>query len=109
MSTDVANALRQARARIEKPEHFCKSVSARDAYGVAVDAKSPQACQWCVYGAIDCDLTVPDIDVLWDRTNRALHAALTAGSHPSIVNDIEGHAAVLAMLDRAIAAEDAST
>ncbi len=106
MSADVADALRRVRVRIEKPEHFCQGVSARDSAGIAVSGSSPQACCWCVYGALECETsTLPDSDLLWTRASRSL---IAVGKHPICVNDDQGHAAVLDMLDRAVAAEEAS-
>ncbi len=100
MSVETADALRRARARIEKPENFCQGVFARNRDGESVDPRSPQACQWCSYGTML-------LDSLFDSMSAALSKRATR--NVSRVNDVEGHVAVLVMFDHAIAAEESSS
>lgn len=37
---------------IDSHEKWCKGLNARDAAGNAVNSDSPEACEWCVWGAI---------------------------------------------------------
>ncbi len=106
MSTDVANTLRQARARVEDPKHFCKGTLARDGFGGEVAVTSPQACQWSLYGTLCAQYHANSYPWrVWDGMVRAVRDAGGGRVEFNTVNDNGGHAVVLAVLDRAIAAE----
>jgi hypothetical protein len=65
--------------------------------GTPCGPKSPPACAWCVLGAF---MRVSGL--LVNDAEDVLRGLL--GRPPSVVNDREGHPAVLALLDRAIRA-----
>ena len=107
MSKETADILRKARAVIEKPENWTKGTFARSAKGNPVSAVGRAACAWCAVGAVR---RVTGYDqILFSRVGRALSYA---SDGPSIVtiNDSPKatHADVLALFDRAIAAEEAA-
>ena len=88
-----------ARKLIEAPNHWIQKESARRADGKVVVPWSLEACQWCARGALDR---------VERHTPVAFHAQalLESEATPScvlVVNDNEGHSAVLALYDKAIA------
>lgn len=93
-----------AKALIEKPEAWTRGVLARDAAGFEADVRSPAATCFCASGAI-MRTTYDDMERrgAWD----AFHAAIGEDS-PLLTtwNDNHGHAEVLAMFDKAIAAAE---
>ena len=97
--------LRAARALIARPEHWCQGSFGRNADGLAVPANSVDAVRWCLMGALAKDGLPPRSAV-----TLALVAALPPGQNPaslSTYNDQVTHEEVLALFDRAIAAEEA--
>ncbi len=85
--------LRATRALITDPEHFTTGAMARDHRGRSCPAHAPRACAWCAAGA-------------WERVTGTYFwrlGRLCGVTSPTIVNDEEGHAVVLTMLDGAIA------
>lgn len=91
--------LTNARALIANPENWTTDFYARDASGNEVDANSNAAVCFCALGAIT--RVIPE-DCYSCETVRLLELA-AGNSWVQFVNDRDGHAAVLAMYDRAIA------
>jgi hypothetical protein len=93
------DALKAVRSLLSDPHHWTTHTVARDADGRATSSTSETACRWCLMGAVGKvvgkkygELFGPVMNEL-DR-----HSGRTA----IFVNDIEGHEAVLRLLDRAI-------
>lgn len=97
--------LERARAMIEDERHWCRGDLARDAVGDPISPLDSSAEQRCALGALlaAAHETTHDPD-------RAHHLATTAmrpfagATSLTHINDAEGHAAVLALFDLAIAA-----
>jgi hypothetical protein len=95
----------QARALITDEQHWCRGEIARDAKGRGVCPMSDSATKRCALGAL--------IAAAYEITgeHRAAHDLAIRTMQPLYgtaslvkVNDIRGHAAVLALLDEVIAA-----
>jgi hypothetical protein len=95
----------QARALIAEESHWCRGDLARDANGVGVCPTSDSATKRCGLGA----LIMAAYRITNDRRHahdlaikamRPLHGSATLVN----VNDVRGHAAVLALFDEVIAA-----
>jgi hypothetical protein len=95
----------QARALIAEESHWCRGDLARDANGVGVCPTSDSAKKRCGLGA----LIMAAYQITNDRRQahdlaiqamRPLHGSATLVN----VNDVRGHAAVLALFDEVIAA-----
>ena len=95
-----SEVLRAARAKIEKAENWTQGVYARDSFRNPVEPWSQSACAWSVGGAL---FAAKSRGGEWRRAAKALSDQLPSGvAH---VDDIRTHAEVLALFDRAIAAE----
>jgi hypothetical protein len=96
----------RARALIADEQHWCRRHLALDARGVGVFATSATAVKRCALGAVigaAYQLT-HDYDAANDLAHKALRPRY--GTSTLIyVNDMRGHAAVLALFDEVIAAE----
>jgi hypothetical protein len=93
----------QARALIADRQHWCRGQLAEDASGVGVFPTSANAVKRCGLGAVIAaayQLTHDD-DVANELAHNALrpHCGVTTLVH---VNDVRGHAAVLALFDEVI-------
>ena len=95
----------QARALIADESHWCRGELARDMNGVGVCPTSDRAMKRCGLGAV--------IAAAYQLTNdfRAAHDLAIQAMRPLYgsatlvhVNDMRGHAAVLALFDEVIAA-----
>lgn len=106
MSKDTADTLRRAKAKIATPETWTKEDYAKDADGMFTDARSPKATCWCSMGAIQTVCSEED----WTRITRALRIGGLGSTWVDEFNDASSttHADVLAMFDRAIAAEESA-
>ena len=116
MSRETADVLRRAKALIATPETWCRGATARDAKGRPIAIvwsrrmgivanMPPEAVAFCAGGAVLAVCESP----LWTRAYSALRRAQervtdTVGQY----NDAHTHAEVLAWMDRAIAAEEAT-
>ena len=95
----------RARALIADESHWCRGELARDANGMGVCPMSDEAMKRCGLGALlmaACEIT-RDHRAAYDlaiRAMRPLHGTATLVK----VNDLRGHAAVLALFDEVIAA-----
>ena len=91
----------RARALIANEEHWCRGDLARDANGVGVCPTSDSATKRCGLGAL----------IMAAYRSRAAHDLAIKAMRPLRgsatlvnVNDVRGHAAVLALFDEVIAA-----
>jgi hypothetical protein len=95
----------QARAIIANESHWCRGDLARDLNGVGVCPTSNSAVKRCGLGALiiaayqitNDRLAAHDLAI---KAMRPLHGSATLVN----VNDVRGHAAVLALFDEVIAA-----
>jgi hypothetical protein len=99
--------LEAARGRITPPERWTNLWFARDAEGNRVSANSPDAVCWCVNGSLAVEYGVPADQATLeglDAYGFLFAAAREIGdnSYPAKINDFDGHAATLAMCDRAV-------
>ena len=98
----------RARALIADQRHWCRGDLARDVNGVAVCPTAADAVKRCGLGAVMAaayDLT-HDSNAARDFAFRALRPCYGTTTLVQI-NDLRGHAAVLALFDEVIAAENA--
>jgi hypothetical protein len=93
----TAEVLRAARERISDPERWTTREYARDAKGYPARPQQLAACRWCAVGSVCAELGLDPID----GEKRPEVEALGPAVHST--NDYHGHAATLAMFDRAIA------
>ena len=107
-------ALRAARRLITDPEHWCQESSAREADGTNCSVHHPGARSFCAAGALwkvtGTYLGSEDDERIVDAAAMRLHAATGWSTNTKIVefNDhvTTDHAAVLAVYDKAICAEE---
>lgn len=93
------DVLKAARELIRDPARWCQDAFACDADGDAVHTLDPQAVRWCAVGALN--KVAPSSEVSADA-----YGLLEVAAGPicvSDINDAEGHEAVLAVYDEAIA------
>jgi hypothetical protein len=95
----------RARALIADEQHWCRRHLAQDASGVSVSPTSARAAKRCGLGALIMAAyqITNDHRGAYDlaiKAMRPLHGSATLVN----VNDVRGHAAVLALFDEAIAA-----
>ncbi len=104
----VLDVLRAAREKIATPERWTKGAAARDVNGGKVDAASPLAVCWCANGAIYSKPSPYLRPGLRDSATENLRMLLPIGFYVSTFNDAPTttHADILALFDRAIAAEE---
>ncbi|MGH9552285.1 MAG: DUF6197 family protein [Terriglobales bacterium] len=94
-----------ARALIQDEEHWCRGEMARDAEGLSVDPTSTRAIRRCALGALISAAyrLTKDHCQAYDLAINALRPS--CGSSTLVqINDTRGHAAVLALIDEALAA-----
>jgi hypothetical protein len=99
--------LKAARKRIEDPSRWTQGFMAMAGHLPLVNGFDPRATCWCALGALEAELGRDCIGL--DGGDDPVVVALTEaadGRFPGDVNDNEGHAAALAIFDRAIAAEE---
>ena len=104
--TNIQDVLRQAKAKIEDPDHWCTGEFALNAYGLPIAPGSNQAARWCSIGAIEAILEIPGTDTLRARLKLNRAAFDNFGHGVTIVNDHLGHEAVMRMYDEAIKLAD---
>jgi hypothetical protein len=79
---------------IADEDHWTHHTLARTASGKSCDPYDPKASAWCLVGAF--------ARVAGGARNPESVLMELLGENPAFVNDAHGHAAVLALLDRAI-------
>ena len=97
----------RARALIADEQHWCRGELARDVNGEEVCPTSASAVKWCALGTVTAaahELT-HDLDAALDFAFKALRPQYGTATLVRI-NDMRGHAAVLALFDDVIAAEN---
>ena len=96
----------RARELIADEQHWCRRHFGEDAHGFPVSPTSPSAIKWCGLGALIAaayQLT-HNADAAYQVGYQVLRPRY--GSSTLIhINDVRGHAAVLALFDEVIAAE----
>jgi hypothetical protein len=105
MSKPVSVAIiERARELIAEPEHWCRGSYARGKGGVSVSVGDSSARRFCAMGALILAALELTGDIQRGR-ELAYRAASTISQTGSLVfvNDHRGHAAVLALFDKAIA------
>ena len=114
MSDTLQNQIiREARALITNPTHWCRGHQGRDALGRPRAPTTADAVSRCAYGALLlCALAISG-DAATARQLADLAAAQITGiTDPTTarteifkINDLHGHGAVLMMFDEAVAAD----
>jgi hypothetical protein len=95
----------RAHALIGDEQHWCRRALAIDVNGVPISPTSVNAVKRCALGAVIAAAYQLTHD--YDAAHRLGHEALRPHYSPATliyVNDIRGHAAVLALFDEVIAA-----
>ena len=116
MDSVAVEGLRRARARIERPESWCRTYCALDAHGEPTDPDAKDAVCWCARGALEAEgyyvlAEGEDTDQIdGDEPWWFLHLAARRLRYGSIeaFNDGQSHAEVLALYDRAISLAEAA-
>jgi hypothetical protein len=95
----------RARALIADEQHWCRRHLAQDVNGVAVSPTSASAVKRCGLGAViaAAHQLTHDFDAAHDLGHKALRPRYGPAALIH-VNDVRGHAAVLALFDEVIAA-----
>lgn len=98
--------LMAARALIIDETHWICGTLAGDSNYVEVPPLDPAAVCWCLQGALmkAYDSEVTEVLPAWRRVVAVAEAEY--GEDPTVVNDRHGHAAVIKLLDHAIAEAD---
>jgi hypothetical protein len=93
----------EARTLIQDERHWCRGELARDAAGDSVDATDSIAVRRCALGAL-VSAAYHLTNDHWQAYDLAINALRpTHGSATLVrINDMRGHAAVLALLDEVI-------
>jgi hypothetical protein len=95
--------VKKARSLITDQQRWCRGELARDVYGEGTCATSPSAVRWCALGAVIAaayELT-HDLKAAHDLALKALRPKYGTATLVG-VNDMRGHADVLALLDEVI-------
>jgi hypothetical protein len=95
----------KARALIADEQHWCRGLLAQDASGASVLATSASAVKRCGLGAVIAAAYQLTHD--FDVANELAHKPWSTNGVATLVhvNDMRGHAAVLALFDEVIAAK----
>ena len=106
MSTET-EVLRRAREIISDPTKWTQGTYARDKYGHRAEPDSPAASRWDALGAIT--RASKELGVREGIGAGSVDRLITIAKGPvSTINDNQGHAAVLALFDKALASEMAA-
>ena len=96
--------LERARALIADERHWCAGQFALDARGLAVDPTGQSAVQRCAMGAlIAAAYEITSDPALAHELAATAMRPLVGATALTHINDAEGHAAVLNLMDQAIA------
>ena len=110
MTTTVQKqVLINARALIADPAHWTRGELACTAEGQSVAWYDPSAARWCAQGAIyraACDLVADQKEAtrIGNEVAKSIYGRRWHFVSLAIINDRQGHAAVLAAFDKALAA-----
>lgn len=104
MTTSFKQTMIAARAVIENPAHWCQGNMAVDWQGNEVAPNDPNAIRHCAEGAL-CKVADQPYGLDYDLSSLLNDAAdILFGIADFVeINDRNGHAAILAVFDRAIA------
>ena len=106
MSTET-EVLRRAREIISDPTKWTQGTYARDKYGHRAEPDSPAASRWDALGAIT--RASKELGVREGIGAGSVDRLITIAKGPvSTINDNQGHAAVLALFDKALSSEMAA-
>lgn len=97
---NTLDALKKARELIKDPSNWTQRASARNSAGESRSPSSSSACCWCASGALEKVCNKFFIGP-WDALSR-----FTKMQTVITFNDSHTHAEVLALFDKAIAAEE---
>ena len=104
MAMTIRDVLITARERITDPRRWCQGALAKDAFGNRVSPVKHNAVRWCAAGA--CDATAGLMNAQSNAAVNALACELYDKSLVSYNDRPETtHADILALYDRAIAAQ----
>ncbi len=96
-----------AQQLIEREPHWTSSASAREKSGIKIAPDHPNACCWCVIGAVERAIADMSADeaVLWKIIARLGNSAETLFGTRGLnfINDRWGHQAVRQLFDHALA------
>jgi len=102
----TVEVLKAARERISDPERWTRNQYARSETRLHTEPNSPDAVGWCANGSI---LAEVDAGAFFELGNDSpgvdaadLLIRASGGRPTSTINDRDGHAAVMALYDRAI-------
>jgi hypothetical protein len=98
----------QARALIADKQHWCRGDLARDINGEEVCPTAASAVKRCGLGAVTAYQLSNDLDAAHDLAFKALRPRYGTATLVR-VNDMRGHAAVLAMFDEVLAAQKSTS
>jgi hypothetical protein len=98
MTQTVADILRAARGKIERPENWTRDAEARNYYGDRVDRYDPDAVCWCLLGALG-SVSPFEVEIRWSAED--VLERVIDDNVPDF-NDSHTHAEVLDALDEAI-------
>ena len=103
--TTALGVLIAARAKIEDPKNWTKGTPARDSHGRKTLATNPDACMFCMIGALDSAIGSLGSESAFMDAADALLPFIPNGWGIPDYNDHEStdHADVLAIFDKAIA------
>lgn len=114
-SKQALQILKDAKARLQNPQNFCKNHYAVDKYGISVSPANPDATRWCAMGSmsrtvdeVKATLGVSVVDGF--APSRIAHNALSDAAYATPyttivgVNDYGGRINTLAMFNAAIEA-----
>lgn len=102
LTPEQRQIIKKARDRIADPAHWCKGANARSADGRPCHPAERRAVRFSVFGALVAEYVAQG--VMWPvdvvhELSRQLHPQFTLWH----INEYEGHAAVLAIFDKALA------
>jgi hypothetical protein len=86
-----------AKAKIQDPKNWCRSALAKDIDGEPLHQDSPNAVRWCAVGAL-----LSSTPKFYLREKSITFLTESEQIEPAVVNNVEGHEAVMKMFDRAI-------
>jgi alpha-D-ribose 1-methylphosphonate 5-triphosphate synthase subunit PhnH len=105
--TDLLRVLVTARATLSDPAHWTQDTWARDQDGQSVTVQSSTAVRFCAAGAMLKALLDVGTPYYLEHVLNCVAACADQDDHNmcgvTAVNDVGGYAAVLALIDRAIA------
>jgi hypothetical protein len=110
MDSTELQILRRARELISDPERWTTELAARDECNGSVAPWDESAVCWCAVGAMERAAHDLGVRVSSNAYSAAMERLYALSPHNSVVqvNDVEGHAAVLALFDKALSEKEAA-